>query len=421
MRTRRLHAALLALMLTLWLAGVAEAHAFLSQATPAPDSASGAAPTVVRLRFTEEVEAQFDALLVYNVFGVRVDPGDAAVDPHDPTQVVASLKPLPAGAYTVVWHVISDDGHPVSGMYGFQVGPASPNPVYYQPGQAAPAGRPPLSVLLGYWLGVGGLMALAGLGITQAAVIRAVPGQRYRWTVAASLVAAFGGAVVLVLGRTAQAAGTSLYDVAARSLWLQMLGTQAGKMLVWRLGVVAVGTLVLHFFWPRWWLSALFGAAGLLTVAMGGHAIALADPVTGVLLDWIHLLAAALWVGGLLQFALVLRPGAEAAVLVRRFSPLAGASVLLLALTGLYPALARIPGLAYLTGSSYGWALVVKLALLAPLLLLGGLNLVVVGPRLRRGEPVGNWLRWLTAAEAILFALVLAAAAVLTNSPPPRG
>ncbi|HEY3368463.1 MAG TPA: copper resistance protein CopC [Symbiobacteriaceae bacterium] len=416
---RRFWIGFLALALTVGLAGAANAHAFLTRAVPAPNAALTQPPEEVRLEFTEEVETQFGAVSVYNAVGARVDRGDAGLDPHDPTVVVAGLKPLPAGAYTVAWHVISADGHPVGGAFGFQVGPASPNAVYYQPGRAE-SGAPPLVVLFSYWLSVGGLLALMGLGVTQGAVARAAPGQRYRWTVAAALVSAFAGTALLLVGRTIQASGLSLWDVLTRSLWLQMLATQSGTVIAWRLGIVAVSTVLLHFFWPRWWTSAVAGAAALLTVAMGGHAVSLADPVTAVLLDWFHLLAAAVWAGGLLQFALGLTAGGDVGALVRRFSPLAAVSVAVLALTGLYPALARIPSWTALTGTGYGVALLVKLGLILPLLVLGGINLVVVGPRLQRGEPAQGWLRGVATAEAVLIALVLAAATVLTNTPPPR-
>jgi copper transport protein len=107
--------------------------------------------------------------------------------------------------------------------------------------------------------------------------------------------------------------------------------------------------------------------------------------------------------------------------LVARFSPVAAVSVALLAGTGLYPALLHIPSLGALVQTTYGWALLVKLALVLLLLLLGAANLAWVGPGLRRGQaPMAGRLRWFVTAEVALMACVLGAAALLTNVAPAR-
>lgn len=68
-------------------------------------------------------------------------------------------------------------------------------------------------------------------------------------------------------------------------------------------------------------------------------------------------------------------------------------SVALLAATGLYPALVQIPSIAGLIETEYGVTLLIKLWLILPLVLLGAVDQVVIGPRLRRGEPVAVWLQ----------------------------
>jgi hypothetical protein len=65
-------------------------------------------------------------------------------------------------------------------------------------------------------------------------------------------------------------------------------------------------------------------------------------------------------------------------------------------------------------------SLLVKLALIVPLLLLGAFNLLVVGPRLRKGEEAGGWLRRVSGAETALMAVVVGVAVLLTNLPPAR-
>ncbi len=96
-------ALLLAFLLCLVWPEVASGHATLKQSLPLPDSVLEEPHMLVQLTFTEEVEAEFGAIAVYDHTGRRVDKGDAALDPRDVTRVLATLKPLDDGGYTVVW------------------------------------------------------------------------------------------------------------------------------------------------------------------------------------------------------------------------------------------------------------------------------------------------------------------------------
>jgi copper transport protein len=116
--------------------------------------------------------------------------------------------------------------------------------------------------------------------------------------------------------------------------------------------------------------------------------------------DWLHLCAAALWVGGLVHLA-VFRRG------VRRFSTLATACVAVLVLAGVFLSVMRLPDLHDLWSSSYGHVLLVKLALVAAALALGAYHRFVA---VRTATVV---------AESALAMAVLLVAAVLVDSKPP--
>lgn len=77
----------------------------------------------VTLEFSESV--RFPAVLVRGEGGKRYESGKPEVDGATVTQDV--VDSLPAGAYTIAWRVVSDDGHPVEGEIPFTlVGPATP-------------------------------------------------------------------------------------------------------------------------------------------------------------------------------------------------------------------------------------------------------------------------------------------------------
>jgi copper resistance protein C len=104
-------------------AGAALAHSFLERADPRPGSTVKTAPTEVRLRFTERLEAAFSTVRVTDEKGRRVDRGEALMEPGAPRQLRVPLEPLGPGRYAVHWRVLSVDSHVVEGEFTFRVAP----------------------------------------------------------------------------------------------------------------------------------------------------------------------------------------------------------------------------------------------------------------------------------------------------------
>ena len=105
------------------IAGVALAHSFLERAEPRPGSTVKAAPTEIRLRFTERLEPAFSAVQVTDDKGRRVDRGEAHTEPGSPRQLRVPLERIGAGRYAVRWRVLSVDSHVVAGDFSFSVAP----------------------------------------------------------------------------------------------------------------------------------------------------------------------------------------------------------------------------------------------------------------------------------------------------------
>jgi len=98
------------------------AHAFLDHSDPAVGSTVSASPAALNLWFTQELEPAFSWVTVTDRSGAAVNDGSAAIDPTDQTELTVKLKQLPAGTYTVKWHVLSVDTHTTEGDFTFQVG-----------------------------------------------------------------------------------------------------------------------------------------------------------------------------------------------------------------------------------------------------------------------------------------------------------
>jgi hypothetical protein len=102
--------------------GAAHAHAFLDHADPRVGN-TVKSPRIVSLWFTQNLEGAFSAIEVLDANGARMNAGNALVDAKDRKLLRVPVRALPAGTYTVKWHVLSVDTHTTEGNFTFHVGP----------------------------------------------------------------------------------------------------------------------------------------------------------------------------------------------------------------------------------------------------------------------------------------------------------
>jgi len=156
-----------ALVVPIGLAPAASAHDAFTGSTPKSGSTLTTAPTSVTVSFEEPPLAAGLAVAVTAPDKTLVSSGDPVLTGSD---VTVALSPLTAsGAYTVAWRVVADDGHPVTGTFGFTLSlTASPTPTPTATGSAAaaavPTGSAGSSSALPWVLG-GAAVLLVGAGI----------------------------------------------------------------------------------------------------------------------------------------------------------------------------------------------------------------------------------------------------------------
>jgi methionine-rich copper-binding protein CopC len=97
------------------------AHAFVDQAEPAVGSQIQAAPTQVRIWFTEKLEPALSKIQVFDSSGLEVDKRDVKIDQSNAALLTVSLPELKPGKYKVVWRVVSVDTHVTTGNFAFEV------------------------------------------------------------------------------------------------------------------------------------------------------------------------------------------------------------------------------------------------------------------------------------------------------------
>jgi copper transport protein len=163
--------------------------------------------------------------------------------------------------------------------------------------------------------------------------------------------------------------------------------------------------------WPAWIIALVL----LPLPSIAGHALDAGRPRIELAVDILHLTAASVWTGGLVQLAIALRASEDRSRLVRRFSAIALGSVLVLSATGVIRAVGELSAVSQLWSTGYGRLLIVKTALLGVLVALGWLDRYRLIPR---ADTAG--LRRSVRVELVLLGGLVVAVAVLTDSRPGR-
>lgn len=435
---RRLTLIALALLCCLFGLRRVMAHAILERADPPPNAALATPPAEIRLWFSEPLEAGFSGLTLLDTNGTPVTLPSIAVDSSDPYQLVAQIDSLPDGLYTVSWRALSAaDGHVTQGSYAFSIGRA------YQAGDAS-AGiseNVPAEGAVIRWLNFLSMSLAVGstgfwLFAWNPSKFGAQPDAERRMMTLIWIGWGLLGvtSVLLLFLQASVAAATPLFDTRTFAMLENFLAsTRFGSLWIARMALwIAMGfTLGLAASQPRFlWGAFLCGAGVLLTTALFSHASIAPDQAAAIAGDWLHLMMTTLWVGGLVQFLNVLgfarRAFADevtsATRLVMYFSNYARVAVVALLITGVYAAWLQVGTPEGLLTTLYGRALLVKLVLFAPLLLIAAVNLVVTARGLQAGQSV--WvgrLRGLIGAEIALLVGILAAVGVMTSGNPSRG
>ncbi|MFC9469592.1 copper resistance CopC/CopD family protein [Streptomyces coelicoflavus] len=366
-------------------AGPASAHAALASTDPGDGTVLRRAPAHVTLTFSESVGLRDDSFRVLDPGGHRVHTGEAGrADGRADTARVALPGELGEGTYTVAWRVVSADSHPVSGAFTFSVGKPSQAAAPVDTGPT----EDPLTAGLHKTARYLSYLAVALLVGTAAfvALCRPPDPAPLRRILVAAWWTLLAATVALLVLRAPYEAGTGPAAALDPAALGDTLTTRPGALLLVRLGLLmpvalylvhagrAVGTERADRRWGRTPLTAAVGvllAVGLaLTWAAAEHASAGPQVPVAMTSSVLHLLATAVWLGGLAALLTTLRsarPAPDAAT-VARFSRTALTAVTVLVVTGVYQSWRGLGSWQALTGTAYGRLLLAKVILVAVLL-----------------------------------------------------
>jgi copper transport protein len=437
----------------------ADAHALLVRSDPKQNDQLRVAPSNVTAYFSETLDTHLSSLQVVDGAGERVDDGSTTFGPEAERMQIGITGTLGAGYYTVIWETLSSvDGHLFKGFYPFTV---------LNENGSAPAGQPFQGVSTGgttaapdtvtvRWARLLGIAALVGTLAFFSLVVRPSLAEidepwRTRWRDTARRrvfrVALLSAAVlgIVAIGelylQLDQVGGLSDLGDVLRNDWGQRF---IQRQVVLAGMLVAIG--IAYYLWRRGrdvladaavLVALAGGAAYVLLIALVSHADALPGKFWAVGADFLHILAASVWIGMLAQLAWFLvwlrqdtpteHKTALQASHLQRFGVIAATSVVVLLATGVANAGAEISDWSALVDTAYGRALLVKLGILGALLLAAATNAFYLRPRIveesDEGRPADDLRRRMNVAirvELVLGIAVLCAAAVLVLYPTSR-
>ncbi len=391
------------------LPAAAGAHAYLVHSEPSAGARLASPPSRIVLRFSEAYVADSERLTLRRGDGTQVPltkPSGRGV------LVVQPLPLLRRGVYVATWRVVSDDGHLSAGELAFSIGSAEALPAV-----SASEAPTPWAQIVASWVFFAGL-ALAFGGLLSERFVLRVARPRAPAGIGAGM-AAVASFVLLILlagdrvggGFVAGSHGDALQAV---------LSTRPGALTFAVLLATALGALVAEAGALRPLAIIPLAAAAILT-AVHGHS-GTSGHWWAPVVDSIHLLGAAAWVGALAHLVLVVwrapDRAAARALAIRRYSRLALPTVLIILASGVLTAFGEFRSVGSAFHSGYGQTLIVKSALvLAALGVAAASRLLALPANPGIKLPL---LRRLTLSEILLLVGVLAAVGLLVNLAPPR-
>lgn len=462
------------------------AHANLVRSEPPAGSAQKVAPTHVRLWFSEDVEPSFTTVAVLDKNSAQVDKGDSHRLSDDPKAMEVSLPAdLPQGLYTVVWKALSAvDGHVTNGSFSFTVGDvplaeSSPRQVMdlVDAALSASALPPPYEIAV-RWLNLLLLIALVGsfffpllillpaIQIADKSIVRGYVGYLEKifhnreirrqeknyaalgsWSRRWLLFARYVFVLYCLITIAALMAQSFTAGDGLAAIPRVLTATRFGTVWLFRVGIlIALGVVLFRSRW-QWPLNPRGNRSLLVATALGialcfsqslnSHGAAVNDPpLVPLVVDFIHLLGTAIWVGGLFQLLLTLPTFIRAlpvpeqlrklSLVIGCFSLVAFITVGIIIASGAYALVVQVGSLEAFFETLYGTTLFVKFLLIAPLLALGAFNLIVnrtdaAQALAARAQSFMRRFDLAVASEVILAIAILLVVGLLTSIAPARG
>ncbi|MGE7762754.1 copper resistance protein CopC [Peribacillus sp. NPDC097895] len=408
---------------------MASGHATVIGSNPSPNEAMENLPEKISIQFSENIQPAFHSLEVFSQNGDKIQIQDSKISEQSETILEAKWKgKIDEGIYYIKWRVVSSDGHPIEGTIPFQFGNSTA--LSDQDISEVNAGFPNSIIVFLQSLQYISFAALSGVLFFQLSLTKDTNlfqasrrARLYLWVSYAGLALSVFCSLPLKVTIDAGVGWTDAFNVTYIKEVLN--ATNFGNIWVIEILMLLLLFLAIYFMLENSLIKSLpifsFIIIAILMVckAFTGHTAAVPNHVLAVVMDFLHLLSMALWLGGLMAL-LVILPGLadRQAVqkdkktfywsIIHRFSRWAFLFVIILIISGIYSSFQHVPTFHSLLNTTYGQLLLAKIGLMLVMIGLGAFHFF-------RGKTQTKKLGFSVGMEFGLGIVVLLVAALLTN------
>jgi copper transport protein len=406
---------------------MASGHATVISSNPSPNEAMDTLPEKISIQFSENIQPAFHSLEVFSQDGDKIQIQDSAISEQSEKVLEAKWKgTIDEGIYYIKWRVVSSDGHPIEGTIPFQLGESTV--LQDQEISKVNAGFPNSINVFLQSLQYICFAALTGILFFQLSLMKgsrlfeaSTRARLYLWLSFAGL--AFSIFCSLPLKVTIDA-GVGWADAFNGTFIKEVLNaTSFGTIYIIEILLLLLLFLVIYFMLENSlnkslpFLSFIIIAILMVCKALTGHTAAVPNQVLAVLMDFLHLLSMALWLGGLMALLVILPGLADRQAedkktfywsIIQRFSRWSFLFVIILIVSGIYSSLQHVPTIHSLINTTYGQLLLAKIGLMLIMIVLGAFHYF-------RGKKQVKKLGYSVGMEFGLGIVVLIVAALLTN------
>ena len=422
----------------------AAAHPFTEQTIPNISSNGPVGTTEVIVYFSEPVDIDFSEMRVFDPNGNQIDNRDTSYY-EDELSIIVTTPPLEEGVYTATTKVLSKvDGHLVPGAFIFGVGdviidiediPDGPSELVFLPEAGA---RFP--GLVGQTIVLGAVIASLIIWGTQnknlireeLEKVQKFHHGKFMSVTGIGLMLVFISDILMIAVQTIRLE-TSPIDVIQTyfgTIWLVRMILTLVLLGIW-FGMDRRKSLSIKNQIPMLVVSLML----ISTTTMIGHGAA-SEQLGAVVLDYIHNLVAAVWIGGIIYFVFTLLPTFSqlqeknqekmSLVMIPRFSIAFIISVGIVIVTG--PTLMWFleSDVGLITESVFGQLIILKIAIAAVMVALGGFFQFRLQKNAEKNFSSGKIsvhkkLKKSLKVDAALGIILLGVVALLTNGTLPAG
>ena len=388
----------------------AYAHAFTIRSDPSPSQSLPTPPTKVDVYFSEPIDLRYSAIKVLDAGGKQVDNNDERNIGGDPASLGVTLPSsgLKDGVYTVSTKVLSaTDGHVVDNAFVFGIGQTAIPSGQHLNAQFGSQSQLYIPNAIARFPAYVGQVLVVGAAFASIWIWK--PFSKVRWlndTIAplrkridrSLIILMVIGSAILVVSDfgiiyvQASDLGTGINEA---------IGTKFGSVWVMRtiesfiLLAVSLGIYLKRVLKSAFSISPskeevasllVIGLAILATTTLIGHG-ATSGQLLSIAIDFIHNLAASLWIGGIIYLAFIVAPTIKSAdtleenvkastlsIIIPRFSTIPVTILGVIVVTGPFLLYFIENNLDVTLASLYGKWLIIKLSLAAIMIAIGGYN-----------------------------------------------